>query len=74
MIGARCDLTFVGAVRNVVEREAPGYAWPVPHAHFGIWSATSGPTIDGVWLTVAGEASPLREKHWYPIVSGLTLA
>lgn len=74
VIGARCALTFVGAVRNVVEAATDGYAWPTPLAHFGLWTAAADPSIDGVWLPVGGDESPLREKHWYPIVSGLTLA
>ena len=72
VIGARCDLTFVGGVRNVVEQGATDYPWPTPEAYFGVWSTTSGPVVEGVWLTLTGEDSLLREKHWYPLVSGRT--
>jgi len=71
VIGALCDLTFVGAVRNVVATGTADYAWPTPEAHFGLWTTAADPAIEGEWLTIAGEASSLREKHWYPIVAGV---
>lgn len=63
-------LRFVGAVRNVVESPTADYPWPTPHAHFGLWSSESDPLIEGSWVTV-GRDSPLRTRHWYPLVADL---
>ncbi|WP_282846086.1 NUDIX hydrolase [Microbacterium oxydans] len=61
-------LTFVGVVRNVVESPTSDYPWPTPHAHFGLWSSEGAPIIEGSWVTVGGD-SPLRARHWYPLVA-----
>jgi hypothetical protein len=67
--GTRCKPTFVGAVRNIVETEAVDYPWPTPVACFGVWTVEAEPAVEGTWLRIDGECSPLREKHWFPIVS-----
>ena len=64
VVGPRAPLTFVGAVRNIVEHGVDDYPWPIPVAYFGVWTCTDTPTIDGTWV-----ASPaLRERHWYPLL------
>lgn len=67
--GRRCEPMFLGAVRNIVASDSVGYRWPTPVACFGVWTVDVNPSIEGVWLRAHGERSPLREKHWYPIVS-----
>lgn len=59
----------VGFVRNVVTAPAPGYPWPVPLAHFSVWSAAGAPVRAGRWLDVNDEA--LRERHWWPLAAAL---
>ncbi|WP_311244034.1 NUDIX hydrolase [Microbacterium sp. WCS2018Hpa-23] len=68
VIGCRLPLTFTGAVRNVVDTPHDDYPWPTPHAHFGIWASESAPVVQGVWISIRGE-SPLRERHWFPLMS-----
>ncbi|MFD6699890.1 MULTISPECIES: NUDIX hydrolase [unclassified Microbacterium] len=64
---------FVGAVRNIVPDPAGdplgGYEWPAPVAHFGVWQTEFRPRIDGRWLDLRAEASPLRERHWHPLIA-----
>ena len=65
--GSQTQLTFVGAVRNIVESPHDGYAWPTPRAHFGVWTSENAPVVDGTWVSV-GEDSPLRDRHWFALV------
>ncbi len=69
--GRRSQLTFVGAVRNVVESPQDGYPWPTPHAYFGVWTSEAAPVVEGAWVGVGGE-SPLRDRHWFPLVGGVS--
>lgn len=68
ILGKEAPLRFVGAVRNVVESAAPAYDWPVPLAHFGVWTADYAPTVAGDWLALFGEGSVLRDRHWHPLM------
>lgn len=62
-------LTFIGAVRNTVDRPSPGYGWPAPVSHFGVWGgADADPVVDGVWLPVGRCRSELADRHWYPLL------
>ena len=63
------EAVFIGAVRNVVAPESSGYPWPTPSAFFGVWTVDTSPAVDGVWLPIGSDSSPLQQKHWYPIVS-----
>lgn len=65
VVGADADIRFLGAVRNVVDRRTPGYAWPVPLAHFGVWASDGPPIGNGAWIDV----SALRERHWHPLAA-----
>jgi hypothetical protein len=60
---------WVGAVRNIVPAPRGDYEWPAPIAHFGVWQAESMPRIDGQWLDAGEEASPLKERHWFPLLA-----
>ncbi|MFF7293886.1 NUDIX hydrolase [Microbacterium sp. NPDC008134] len=64
VMGVDTELTFVGAVRNVVERSTNDYAWPTPLAHFGVWASPDAPLIDGTWVDLA----TLADRHWHPLV------
>lgn len=63
LLGAGAVVRFLGAVRNVVGAPAPGYAWPAPLAHFGVWASDGAPGEDGSWVAL----SALQERHWYPL-------
>ncbi|GLK17408.1 NUDIX hydrolase [Herbiconiux flava] len=65
--GDGSGLVFVGAVRNVVDSPSDDYAWPTPLAHFGVWTSESHPTVEGSWVSI-GNDSPLRDRHWFPLV------
>lgn len=64
VLGIVPALTFVGAVRNVVELPVDGYPWPSPLAHFGVWASTDAPIVDGTWIDLAA----LGERHWHPLI------
>jgi len=66
--GSMVGPVFLGAVRNIVPASAEGYAWPAPRAHFGIWRVDAAPTVDGRWIKVTRSDSPLRDRHWYPLI------
>lgn len=66
VFGSSDGLTFVGAVRNIVQAPEAGYAWPTPHAYFGVWTSSGDPVVQGRWLAL-GEASELRDRHWFPL-------
>jgi hypothetical protein len=54
----------LGFVRNVVSPPAPGYPWPMPLAHFSVWTSDELPTAPGRWVS----ASELRDRHWHPLL------
>lgn len=60
---------WVGAVRNIVPDPPGDYRWPVPVAHFGVWQVENAPRVDGRWLDAGEEASPLKERHWFPLTT-----
>ncbi|NYI40265.1 hypothetical protein [Demequina lutea] len=60
---------FVGSVRNLVETPTDDYEWPTPIAHFGVWEAGVQPMVPGHWLNPEEAESPLRDRHWYPLLS-----
>lgn len=66
--GCRALLRFEGAVRNVVASLHDDYAWPTPHAHFGVWTSEASPVVQGSWVSIR-RGSPLRERHWFLLVS-----
>ncbi|MFB2555590.1 NUDIX hydrolase [Herbiconiux liangxiaofengii] len=67
LTGDGSHLVFVGAVRNVVASPQDGYPWPTPHAHFGVWTSENPPIVEGTWVGITG-GSPLRDRHWFPLV------
>lgn len=69
--GRGAQLTFVGAVRNVVATPQDGYPWPTPHAYFGVWASDAAPVVEGAWVSL-GDESPLRDRHWFPLVGGVS--
>lgn len=69
VIGPASAPRYLGAVRNVVDSAGSDYPWPRPVAHFGIWESSHPPLVDGSWLSLQGRSSPLRERHWYPLVN-----
>jgi hypothetical protein len=68
ILGKPTEVTLVGYVRNVVESPDAGYPWPTPLAHFSVWEAVGEPAIEGVWLSAVEPDSPLRDRHWWPLV------
>lgn len=71
VLGQAAPLVPVGFVRNVVPEGVPGYAWPVPLAHFVVWEATGVPVAEGQWVDARGPGSPLTDRHWFPLLSAL---
>jgi hypothetical protein len=65
--GHGTGLVFAGAVRNVVESRQDDYAWPTPHAHFGVWVSENMPIVDGAWVNISDDFQ-LRDRHWFPLV------
>ncbi|XUK60446.1 hypothetical protein ABMA10_18800 [Plantibacter sp. RU18] len=65
--GYGTQLKFAGAVRNVVESPQDDYAWPTPHAHFGVWTSENAPIVEGTWVSIRDD-SQLRDRHWFPLV------
>lgn len=59
----------VGFVRNLVRWTAPDYPWPRPQAHFTVWVASGIPVVDGEWVRLRAP-SPLRDRHWFPLLDG----
>ncbi|PYY39056.1 NUDIX hydrolase [Curtobacterium sp. MCPF17_046] len=68
--GATHEARFLGAVRNIVDAADDDYPWPSPLAHFGVWIADAEPCVPGHWLSVEELGSPLRDRHWFPLVQG----
>ncbi|MFZ4895825.1 NUDIX hydrolase [Plantibacter sp. Mn2098] len=67
VVGKDATVRFIGAVRNVVDAPEADYAWPTPLAHFGVWVSGGTPRIDGTWVDIQDELSPVRDRHWYPL-------
>lgn len=68
VLGERASVTPVGFVRNVVLDPAGDYEWPVPFAHFTLWTADGEPVIAGTWIDTADFASALSDHHWFPLI------
>jgi hypothetical protein len=63
---------LLGYVRNVVEKPADGYPWPVPEAHFAVWvsdlEAGRGRRAQTArWLDRQEAEEHLGERHWWPL-------
>ncbi|MDT9592022.1 hypothetical protein RDV89_03020 [Nocardioides zeae] len=76
LTGDDTGLRLVGFVRNTVPGEDDpsddGYPWPVPHAHFSVWTLDGGLGDDapsGAWCDI-GPGSSLASRHWFPLVDG----
>lgn len=69
LLGTPAAVSLVGYVRNVVEQADAGYPWPTPFAHFSVWAASGDPHADGIWLDLDDRDSPLRARHWWPLLS-----
>lgn len=59
---------FLGSVGNVVPVPTTEYEWPTPHAFFGVWESDADPIVPGQWLDSRAPDSPIRERHWYPLL------
>ncbi|MDQ1130702.1 hypothetical protein [Microbacterium sp. SORGH_AS_0888] len=66
MTGHETPLTFIGAVRNVVESPHRDYDWPTPHAYFGVWASDNAPIVEGTWVSIRDDPQ-LRDRHWFPL-------
>ncbi len=70
VLGVPGGVSLRGYVRNVVDEPDEGYPWPSPHAHFAVFTARGDqPAVPGQWLDLAAEASPLRDRHWWPLAA-----
>ncbi|MFK4790139.1 NUDIX hydrolase [Microbacterium sp. ZW T5_56] len=58
------SLRPLGFVRNIVSPPALDYPWPMPLAHFAVWTSAEQPTGPGLWVA----ESELRDRHWYPLL------
>jgi hypothetical protein len=72
VVGGPAPLRYVGAVRNTVTPEVPGYEWQTPVATFGVWTADATPVIAGGWVR-CDTGSVLSERHWYPLLARVGL-
>lgn len=68
IVGPTAETHFLGAVRNTVDAPGPDYAWPVPVAHFGVWTSAGEPLVDGSWIPTGDRGSQLSSRHWYPLL------
>jgi hypothetical protein len=68
VLGTAAGLRLVGYVRNVVTGGAETYPWPIPLAHFAVWTADGDPRMSGTWLPLGGPE--LRDRHWWPLAGG----
>jgi hypothetical protein len=68
VLGRPAEPVLVGYVRNVVDGGTDDYPWPVPLTHFSVWEATGEPLIEGLWMDLDDPGSPLRARHWWPLV------
>lgn len=69
VLGQPAEPALLGFVRNVVDVPDESYAWPVPLAHFSVWTADGKPVVDGSWVDAATSTSPLAERHWFPLLA-----
>lgn len=69
VLGSGARAVPVGFVRNVVDAPGAGYPWPVPLAHFTVWSAAGTPQVAGVWLDADEAGTALADRHWWPLVA-----
>ncbi|NNU27099.1 NUDIX hydrolase [Isoptericola sediminis] len=69
VVGEGGGPTLLGYVRNSVEVPDEQYPWPLPRAHFCVWQSDGEPTCEGSWVSVDDPASPLRTRHWWPLVA-----
>jgi hypothetical protein len=65
----RASVTPIGFVRNVVLDPLGDYEWPVPFAHFTLWTADGEPIVAGTWIEAGDSASALSDRHWFPLVA-----
>lgn len=68
--GTTRQARFLGAVRNVVGAADDDYPWPAPLAHFGVWVTDAEPSVPGSWLSLEDPGTPLRDRHWFPLLQG----
>jgi mutator protein MutT len=69
VLGEARSVNLLGFVRNIVDTPDAQYPWPTPLAYFSVWEACGDPVIDGQWVSITDDRSPLRERHWWPIVA-----
>ncbi|GAB2473299.1 NUDIX domain-containing protein [Xylanimonas ulmi] len=69
ILGEPAAVTLVGFIRNIVDTPDADYPWPTPNAHFSVWAAHGEPRIQGQWLSISDQESPLRDRHWWPIAT-----
>lgn len=67
-ITGRGAVRFIGSVGNVVPAPTEDHEWPTPYAFFGVWESEADPIVPGQWLDPGASDSPLRERHWYPLL------
>ncbi|MGN6252875.1 MAG: hypothetical protein ACTHNS_13775 [Marmoricola sp.] len=60
---------ILGYVRNVVETATTDYHWPVPIAHFVVWTAQVDRPATGRWLREDDAHTALSARHWWPLAS-----
>lgn len=68
VFGFAVNVQPVGFVKNTVPLATADYPWPIPAAHFAVFKAEGEPILDGEWISLTGATSPLRARHWYPLV------
>jgi hypothetical protein len=68
VLGETSTISPMGFVRNVVDSPSPDYEWPTPRAHFSLWAAQGDPVGPGEWVSLDKSASPLVDRHWFPLL------
>lgn len=64
--------SLLGYVRYTVPDPDPAYPWPSPVASFAVYlSRAASPALPGQWVPVAGSASLVGERDWWPLVAPL---
>ncbi|MFT3889083.1 MAG: hypothetical protein QM713_13095 [Arachnia sp.] len=66
--GDSAEPEYLGSVRNTVVEPGTEYPWPTPDAFFGVWESSAAPVVEGEWVDVAAIDSPLRDRHWFPLL------
>lgn len=69
--GESTEPKYLGSVRNTVSEPGTEYPWPTPDAYFGVWESPAEPLVDGQWIDAAANGSPLRDRHWFPLLQPL---